>query len=218
MPKFYLKEEKLRQRHELIESLPSHELSIEFYAGQGYLTLLLYLGHFRRCVCIDKDPRALAYLLLMSPETPPKLFQMDNMVFIEKHLDRYLDFSLVDFDHYGCPNKTIMAFFDAIKGKVKHTFGLALTDGGLTSFMRGGKINLYRHYLVGEDKTIQWGPHKRDDIAEYLALSDNFIKTVAKRAGFDAECLSQITHHKPKHVLYAIYLVRPATPGCAGAS
>lgn len=90
----------------------------------------------------------------------------------------------MDFDHWGSPAKLIQKFFEKIEDEKQDGFMLALTDGMLTTFRIRGSVNLYQHYLQGEDDTIK----VTDEMYErFESIVDRCIEKISKRHGFEAE-------------------------------
>lgn len=155
--------------------------ALELFAGKGQLTKF-YKDIFKKTFVVEKDENKARKLEeLLGAEN---VFAGDNQDFLESEIEKHMGFTFVDFDHRGSPAKLIQKFFDKIEGKTQDGFVLALTDGMLTTFRIRGNVNLYQHYLQGEDETTKVTDEmyeKFDDIV------DRFIKKVSRRHGFEAE-------------------------------
>lgn len=196
-----LDEDKLTQRLEAAKKARK-PLSLELYGGKGSLTGY-YKDIFDRVFLVEENT-AKAGLLKRRLGTG-NVFVGDNGDFVEEHLEEVMDFSLVDFDAYGSPAKLIQRFFQKIAGKKASAFILCITDGALGVFTIRGFINLYQHYLQGEDKVIK----VTDEMYEsFHKIVDEFIRRVAKRHGFIAEKINGVRNSR-RTAYYAAYSVKP---------
>jgi DNA adenine methylase len=122
--------EKQRQRAEAARYLSNHHTILELYAGEGNLSEKVYAPlNPRRMVLVDDDAQALekARSRLASFGVKKEFYPMPNEQFIKRgYLRKYPDISLVDFDAYGSPGRTVQLFFDNYR--VRQPMIATLTD------------------------------------------------------------------------------------------
>ena len=125
-----LNAEKRQQRAEAARYLRNHHTILELYAGEGNLSEKVYAPlNPRRMVLVDDDARALekAKVRLARFGVKKEFYPMPNEQFIKRgYLRKYPDISLVDFDAYGSPSRTVQLFFDNYR--VRQPMIATLTD------------------------------------------------------------------------------------------
>lgn len=191
--------DKLRLRLNAAEEADKFK-ALELAAGKGQLTKF-YKDIFNKVLAVEKDESKAEYLVeLLGAEN---VFVGDNRDFLEKELQKHIDFTFVDFDHWGSPSKLIQEFFQKVEGKKQDGFVLAFTDSTLTTFKIRGNINLYYHYLQGEDKPVK----VTDEMYErFESFIDGFIKNVSRRHGFEAEKINGKRNSR-ETAYYTAYLI-----------
>ncbi len=175
-----LNADKLRLRLDAAEEADK-SLALELFAGKGQLSTF-YKDIFNLVFAVESDEDKAEELKdLLGAEN---VFVGDNQDFLENELQKHMNFTFIDFDHWGSPSKLIQELFGRIAIKKDGGFVLALTDGALTTFRIRGGINLYQHYLQGEDETIK----VTDEMYErFDSIVDEFIRRVASMHGFKAD-------------------------------
>ncbi|MCP4364047.1 MAG: hypothetical protein GY800_01935 [Planctomycetes bacterium] len=172
--------DKLRIRLDAAETADK-SLALEMAAGKGQLTRH-YKDIFDSVFAVEKDEEKAKKLEeLIGTDN---VYVGDSMDFVESMLDHYLDFTFVDFDQWSSSSKLIQKFFEKISDKRQDGFVLALSDAALCTFKIRGTINMYQHYLQGEDRPVKVTDEmyvRFDDIV------DEFISRVARKHGFEAE-------------------------------
>lgn len=174
-----LDEDKLRLRMDAAQEAEKSK-ALELFAGKGQLTGF-YKDLFSKVFVVEKDEeKAEGLKELVGAEN---VFVGDNQDFLDNELQNHMDFTFIDFDHWGSPARLIQSFFEKIQDR-EDGFVLALTDGALTTFRIRGQINLYQHYLQGKDETVKI----TDEMYErYDEIVDEFIRIVSQMHGFEAE-------------------------------
>ncbi len=175
-----LNQDKLRIRLSAAE-VADKSLALEMAAGKGQLTKH-YKDIFDSVFAVEiNEEKAKKLEKLLERDN---IYVGDSMDFIEDMLDHYLDFTFVDFDQWSSSSKLIQMFFEKIDGKKQDGFVLALSDAALCTFKIRGMINMYQHYLQGEDRPVKVS----DEMYErFDDIVDEFISRVARIHGFEAE-------------------------------
>lgn len=166
--------------------------AIELFSGRGVLTYW-YKRLFKEVITNDKQKF----------DDINHAYNLSADKFIKTELKNYLDFDYIDFDDEGCPCVEIQQFFEAIKDK-KDPFVLAITDGQGLNFKSRGKINLYKTYLQGEDKTIQ---ATEEMYFNFPDIVEKFISILCEKYHFDFNVLS-LYRKENGNVVYAIFLIK----------
>lgn len=180
---------KLAHRIELCAMLPRRDHCVELYAGRGILSEW-YERLFKKVTRCDKQSFDGIHMV---GEARTNISKLDWSLF-----------DLVDFDDEGCPGPELQTFFRTVKAD--RPFGLAVTDGMGLNFKSRGKVNLYRSYLIGEDKTQQATGKMYDDFDEIFRTG---IKNAAALGDYELEKISQIRRENG-NAIYATYIVRPS--------
>lgn len=172
--------DKLRLRLNAAEEADKFK-ALELAAGKGQLTKF-YKDIFNKVFAVEKnESKAKKLIELLGVEN---VFVGDNQDFLEEELQKHIDFTFVDFDHWGSPSKLIQEFFQRVEGKKQDGFVLAFTDSTLTTFKIRGNINLYYHYLQGKDEPVK----VTDEMYErFESFVDGFIENVSRKHGFEAQ-------------------------------
>jgi len=118
------------------------KVALDLFAGRGEIAGRLYQG-FREIHCVEKNPRAFAFLekrwgtvIPAGPQSPViHLHRGDNLKFISEKVAEIDGINLVDFDAYGSPNPQIKAFFR--HHPVTEPMLVFATDGGKLAQLRG---------------------------------------------------------------------------------
>jgi len=181
-----LNAEKHRQRAQAAGYLRNHHTILELYAGEGNLSEKVYAPlNPRRMVLVDDDAQALekARARLARFGVKKEFHPMNNEQFIKRgFLRRYPDISLVDFDAYGSPGRTVQLFFDNYR--VRQPMIAALTDG-----------------LASHVKLATFG--------DLCVSHDMMLRNLGARKGFNLWRIGRAFGGKSQRAVYAAYLLRP---------
>ena len=121
---------KFRQRAAAAGYLAKHGTIMELYAGDGDLSEKVYSKlNPRRMVLVDDDEQALqkAKSRLADVGVAKYFYPMKNEKFIKEKARLFKDTTLVDFDAYGSPSRTVQLFFDNFR--VREPMIVCFTDG-----------------------------------------------------------------------------------------
>jgi hypothetical protein len=177
---------------------------IELRAGVGYLTSRVYARAYQEVVAVEKDPAHFRRLLKRAGRFANVRFHHKaDADFIKDDLPAHMDFSAVDCDAFGAPGETVTQFFEAVGDRAPRPFLLLLTDGGLLVLRRRAPINLYRHYLLGDDE-VKVPP--ADLAGRFEEVQEDFVKRLAARHGYSVRPVGALRNHG-ETVLYSAYVV-----------
>ena len=209
-----LNPEKQRQRAEAARYLSNHQTILELYAGEGNLSEKVYAPlNPRRMVLVDDDARALekAKVRLARFGVKKEFHPMSNEQFIKRgYLRKYRDISLVDFDAYGSPGRTVQLFFDNYR--VRQPMIAALTDG----------FPIHVHRWKDPSPNATNGPADTDytemyalkswdapSLGDMCGFHDIMMRNIGARRGFKSWRIGRAFGGKSGRVVYGAYLVRP---------
>ena len=188
-----LNAEKRQQRAEAARYLRNHQTILELYAGVGNLSEKVYAPlNPRRMVLVDDDARALekAKVRLARFGVKKEFYPMPNEQFIKRgYLRKYPDVSLVDFDAYGSPGRTVQLFFDNYR--VRQPMIAALTDG-----------------LPTDMRLKEATPSTPGEICGF---HDVMMRNLGGRRGFKSWRIGRAFGGKSGRAVYGAYLVRPVS-------
>ena len=198
-----LNAEKHRQRAEAARYLRNHQTILELYAGEGNLSEKVYAPlNPRRMVLVDDDARALekAKVRLARFGVKKEFYPMTNEQFIKRgYLRKYPDVSLVDFDAYGSPGRTVQLFFDNYR--VRQPMIAALTDGFPTDMRPWKQVNWSDMYALKQARPPTLG--------EICTFHDAMMRNLGARRRFKSWRIGRAFGGKSGRAVYGAYLLRP---------
>ncbi len=179
-------------------------VALDLFSGKGEIARRAYLD-FPELHLVEKNPRQVELLKAgFAGLTRARIWEMDNLEFLQKHLPGFPGLSLVDFDAYGSPNKQIQAFFSACK--IREPILIFATDGGVLATIRGRGISPDL-YLAGSDQG--WGAGYDPVIGRnYERMIRCFWDELSKRHNFRIE-LFKIIWKKGGQLAYYGLLIKP---------
>jgi len=206
-------QDKVKQRADAAHYLSKHGTIMELYAGEGNLSEKVYSKlNPRRMVLVDDDEEALnkAQQRLADVRAAKHFYPMNNEKFIKEKAKLFRDTSLVDFDAYGSPGRTIQLFFDNFK--VRQPMIVALTDG----------FPIHIHRWKDPNPGATNGPADTDyiemyslkslpapSLGEVCEMHDVMMKNIGRRVHFKSWRLNRAFGGQSGRVVYAAYLLRP---------
>jgi hypothetical protein len=194
---------KMRQRWFAAKALSGHRTILELYAGEGNLSERVYARlNPRRMVLVDDDQGALerARQRLAKFSIKKEFYPISNERFIKDHLGRYSDISLVDFDPYGSPGRTVAKFFE--RYRVRQPMIVALTDGLPVDMRPWRTIDYMDMYSLGKSVSPP-------SVGEICQMHDVMMKNLGARSGFVAKRLNRDFGGRSGRAVYGAYLLRP---------
>jgi len=204
---------KFRQRAAAAGYLAKHGTIMELYAGDGDLSEKVYSKlNPRRMVLVDDDEQALqkAKSRLADVGVAKYFYPMNNEKFIREKARQFHDTTLVDFDAYGSPGRTIQLFFDHFK--VRHPMIVAMTDGFPIHIHRWKDPNPNAINGPADTDYIEmyslksWGAPA---LGEVCQMHDVMMKNIGRRLHFKSWRINRAFGGQSGRVIYAAYLLRP---------
>ncbi|MHC1586301.1 MAG: RsmD family RNA methyltransferase [Candidatus Hecatellaceae archaeon] len=212
-------EEKISFRMQVYEATGPHQTVLDLYAGKGYLAWLYAKHGCEKLICVEKNPRYFRVLRRNLAEFAGKisLYNMDNLRWLEQHLNPEETITFVDFDAYGSPALQIQRFF--AKYPVRRVMVACLTDGLLFNLRRVSNANLKKLYLQDFYLNGLAGkpgkPGSIQNLGEYVfQIQRSFFDILAMRFGFQAFPLYFKVNSR-RTAAYSAYLLLPKLVGDA---
>lgn len=170
-------------------------LALDLFSGEGQLAAW-YKRRFKRVVTVDKNY-----------QVGDVDYCMPAGEFIDKYIQKFIDFDFIDFDDEGTPAREIQKLFKAIEGKKITPFVLALTDGNGMNLKFRGKLDFAEVYQTGESGTRH---ATRTDYDDFENIVTGFIERCAIGAKFTPAMLSSY-RGREGNVLFQTWLIEPVS-------
>jgi hypothetical protein len=213
-------QEKISLRMQVYEATGPHNTVLDLFAGKGYLAWLYAKHGCRKLICVEKEASYFQALKKNLAEFKGRtvFFNMDNLRWLEEHLDPEEPITYVDFDAFGTPALQIQKFF--ARYPVKRAMAISLTDGIIMNFRRLSNADLRRLYLqdfyVDPSLGKPGEPGSIQNLGEYFAeIQKGLLNILAMRFNFQAFPL-YFKVNRRSTAIYSSYLILPKIVGETG--